>query len=94
MGLLDPVKDPEDRPPAQQGDNRGSGTSIMYETWSKADRFGDPIYKKPPQVLRIGYQNIGGLSFSSGSVKDDVIRTGLMSHYLSYKTTGNRRQQP
>jgi hypothetical protein len=77
MGLLDRVNDPVDCPPAQQEDSGGSGNSTLDETWNEDEIFGDPIYKKPNHVLRIGYQNIEGLSFSANSVKDDVIRTGL-----------------
>ena len=39
--------------------------------------FGDKIYVKQTICLRIGFQNVGGLSTQGGKVKDDAVRKGL-----------------
>jgi hypothetical protein len=80
VGLLVRVNVPEDRPPIQQEDSESSAGPYTFEdTWEADEFFGDPMYRKPHQVLRIGYQNIGGLSFTSDSLKDEIIRTGINS---------------
>jgi hypothetical protein len=45
--------------------------------WDEKDFFGDQIIKKRQNTLRFGYQNIGGMSFNSNSIKDDIIRQGI-----------------
>ncbi len=47
------------------------------QVWDNNDYWGDDIAKKPAHILRLGFQNIGGFSFSSGSNKDDKIRHGI-----------------
>jgi hypothetical protein len=80
VGLLVRVNIPGECPPVEQEDSGNSASpSIFEDTWETDEFFGDPMYKKPHQVLRIGYQNIGGLSFTSDSVKDEIIRTGINS---------------
>jgi hypothetical protein len=59
---------------AQTGDFSRSDATLV---WDDADHWGDPIPKKPPNTLRIGFQNIGGFSFSSNSLKDDTLCHGI-----------------
>jgi hypothetical protein len=67
-----------DSPPPGEGDNRDLANHLIGESvWDSSDLFGDNITKKKENKLRIGYQNIGGLSFNSESVKDDIIRQGI-----------------
>jgi hypothetical protein len=41
------------------------------------ERFGHNIPKKSSNILRIGFQHIGGFSTSSKTLKDDTIRGGI-----------------
>ena len=41
------------------------------------ERFGHNIPKKSSNILRIGFQNIGGFSTTSKTLKDDAIRGGI-----------------
>jgi hypothetical protein len=74
MGLLDRVNNTRDGPPARQEDSRDSTSHPALDPlWDEKDFFGDNISKKQKNVLRVGYQNIRGLSFNSNSLKDDII---------------------
>ena len=48
------------------GDSKGYG-----------DTFGDCIPKKEKNVLRIGFQNIGGFTINKGKYKERIIRKGI-----------------
>jgi hypothetical protein len=77
-GLLVRVNVTDNRPLASQEDTTDpQGYSASEAVWDERDLFGDTIYKKQNQILRIGYQNIGGLPFSANSIKDDIIRQGI-----------------
>jgi hypothetical protein len=69
-GLLDWVNDTSPCPPEREDNQTGT-------VWDVRDFFGDSITKKQKNTLRIGYQNIGGFSFTSNSIKDDIIRQGI-----------------
>lgn len=63
-------------------DNRAGGASAnraakhpLGEARPSGDtRFGVTFEKKDVNVLHIGFQNIGGMSFNSNSLKDDIVR--------------------
>jgi hypothetical protein len=42
--------------------------------------FRDPIKKKELNILRIGFQNVGGFSIKSDSFKDDIVRCGISQY--------------
>jgi hypothetical protein len=77
VGLLARVNDPGDHPSLEEDFRDLYRTSTGEVIWNTMDLFGDSITKKKDQVLRIGYQNIGGFSFTSNSIKDDIFRQGL-----------------
>jgi hypothetical protein len=73
-GLLDWVNDTESSPPAWQEDHEApTGAPSTPTVCDEKDFFGDSLPKKQTNILHIGYQNIGGMSFQSNSIKDDVI---------------------
>ncbi len=41
------------------------------------DDFGDKLLLKEKNILRIGFQNIGGISINKDTAKDDIIRVGI-----------------
>jgi hypothetical protein len=47
------------------------------EEEATSDFFGDIITKKEANILRIGFQNIGGVPLQKNKYKDDIIRTGI-----------------
>jgi hypothetical protein len=53
-------------------DSEGSGGLQKGDLY--VGHFGDKIYVKQTNTLRIGFQNVGGLSTQGGKVKDDAIR--------------------
>jgi hypothetical protein len=55
----------------------GSHTSASLQIWDDSDHWGDTISKKNPDTLRLGFQNIGGITVSSNSQKDDILRFGI-----------------
>jgi hypothetical protein len=44
---------------------------------SRSDYFGDCIKQKDSQVLRIGFQNIGGYPRERNKVKEEILRVGM-----------------
>jgi hypothetical protein len=41
------------------------------------DYVGDPLHKKHANILRIGFQNVGGVSSARNKLKDDILRCGI-----------------
>lgn len=41
------------------------------------ESFGDEIERKGKNILRIGFQNVGGLSAQRNTAKDDMLRVGI-----------------
>jgi hypothetical protein len=62
------------RHPRSLGNN--TCTSSSHEGVN-LDKFGDMITLKGKHSLRIGFQNIGGLSNTKKSIKDDILRLGV-----------------
>jgi hypothetical protein len=65
------------RDQATEGQIGGARNSDAEQVWDDAEHWGESIVKKPTNTLRIGFQNIGGWSFSPNSLKDDIICQGI-----------------
>jgi hypothetical protein len=46
----------------------------------KSDYYGNYIKKKGSNILRIGFQNIGGIQLKPNKLKDDIIRRGITKY--------------
>ncbi|MFN9981474.1 MAG: hypothetical protein ACK53Y_16235, partial [bacterium] len=44
------------------------------------DFYGTQIRKKEKHILRLGFQNIGGVPTTGGKAKDDFIRAGISTY--------------
>lgn len=69
--------------PQDWSSNNGGGQqqdSNNINTTGAEDRFGDSITKKGNNILRIGFQNIGGLPTHAGMIKDEILRRGISKY--------------
>jgi hypothetical protein len=82
-GLLDLVNKQKEATGDGHRDHHsiGSGGSRKEDYWSikNQDIFGNMITKKDPNILRVGFQNIGGFSTELNKLKDDIIRCGMIT---------------
>jgi hypothetical protein len=72
------------RVPKQWGDaqdeprhNPGHTATCRDSEEGESTHFGDLIHLKQEHTLRIGFQNIGGISATKNKIKDDIIRCGI-----------------
>ena len=78
MELLARVNTPMSSPSAcDQQQDEGSWGSWNGDSKGSGDTFGDCIPKKEKNVLRIGFQNIGGFSINKEKYKERIIRKGI-----------------
>ncbi len=64
------------------GENWHQESTAAEEDMSSTsgDRFVDFITKKGKDILRIGFQNIGGFPTTTGKIKDELIRKGIAKY--------------
>ncbi len=77
MGLLDLVNKTKEATSDEGREHHYDGRrgSQKGEYWSIKNQniFGNTITKKDSNILRVGFQNIGGFSTELNKLKDDII---------------------
>jgi hypothetical protein len=66
-----------------QGWSTNNGAEQQWDNINNCtteDKFGDQITKKEENMLRIGFQNIGGLPTQAGRLKDEILRHGISKY--------------
>ncbi len=68
----------QDKAASTRGGQQGRHNTDSIDTsYTQSDRYGDDINRKEVNVLRIGFQNIGGLPTEKNKLKDDNLRQGI-----------------
>jgi hypothetical protein len=75
MESLARVNDPQDTVSESSRDSDDSRDLLTGDLCTSG--FGDSIYVKSNNTLRIGFQNVGGFPTQMGKVKEDNIRMGI-----------------
>jgi Reverse transcriptase (RNA-dependent DNA polymerase) len=78
LELLALVPELQGTPPSERRGQRGEfrGTRQEFTAYDD-DYFGDQITKKDSNMLRIGFQNVGGFTLNKNKLKDNNIRYGI-----------------
>jgi hypothetical protein len=69
--MVNDTKDSASESSRDSEDSKG----LLGDLWE--NDFGDSIYVKINNTLRIGFQNVGGFPTQPGKLKEDYIRRGI-----------------